>query len=90
MVVALPIPEPRPDDHEDVHWQLSTASALWARGESAEALKWLRRAADKGHAPAQSNLGILLAQRGEKVTLTAILMPRGRASLIAVSRSSSH
>lgn len=46
MVVALPIPEPRPDDHEDVHWQLSTASALWARGESAEALKWLRRAAE--------------------------------------------
>ncbi len=43
---ALPIPEPRSDDDEDVHWALSTAAALWARGESKEALKWLRRAAE--------------------------------------------
>jgi hypothetical protein len=43
---ALPIPQPLPDDDEDVHWALSTASALWARGEAQEALKWLRRAAE--------------------------------------------
>jgi hypothetical protein len=40
------IPLPQPDDEEDVHWALSTASALWGRGEQAEALKWLRRAAE--------------------------------------------
>ena len=46
MSVSLPIPEPRAEDDEDVHWALSTASALWARGEPQEALKWLRRAAE--------------------------------------------
>lgn len=34
--------------------------------DKAKAEDFYRRAADKGHAPAQSNLGILLAQRGEK------------------------
>jgi hypothetical protein len=41
-----PIPEPRADDDEDVRWALSTAGSLWARGDSGEALKWLRRAAE--------------------------------------------
>lgn len=47
MEVAEQIPVPLPDDEEDVHWALSTASALWGRGEQAEALKWLRRAAER-------------------------------------------
>ena len=34
--------------------------------DKAKAEDFYRRAADKGHAPAQSNLGIVLAQRGEK------------------------
>lgn len=46
MEAAATIPSPHEDDDEDVHWALSTASALWARGERAEALKWLRRAAE--------------------------------------------
>src|SRR5215468_10700266 len=41
-----PIPPPNQSDDEDVHWALSTAGALWNRGERAEALKWLRRAAE--------------------------------------------
>ncbi len=45
--MEAPIPTPRQDDDEDVHWALSTAGALWARGEHAEALKWLRRAAEQ-------------------------------------------
>jgi hypothetical protein len=43
---ASPIPPPHADDDEDVHWALSTASALWTRGDTGEALKWLRRAAE--------------------------------------------
>lgn len=46
MASPSPIPSPRPDDDEDVHWALSTASALWARGDGAESIKWLRRAAE--------------------------------------------
>src|SRR3954447_20087309 len=47
MDAPAPIPPPRLDDDEDVHWALSTANALWGRGERAEALKWLRRAAEQ-------------------------------------------
>ncbi|WP_437820242.1 hypothetical protein [Sorangium sp. So ce1078] len=42
-----PIPPPHDEDDEDVHWALSTATALWARGEREEALRWLRRAAEQ-------------------------------------------
>jgi hypothetical protein len=45
--MEAPIPQPRLDDDEDVHWALSTAVALWGRGERTEALKWLRRAAEQ-------------------------------------------
>jgi hypothetical protein len=37
---------PADDDDEDVRWALSTASSFWARGETADALKWVRRAAE--------------------------------------------
>src|SRR3954462_916867 len=43
---AVALPEPRPEDDEDVVWGLSTATALWARGEHGDAIVWLRRAAD--------------------------------------------
>ncbi|MDI1435179.1 hypothetical protein QHF89_37095, partial [Polyangium sorediatum] len=46
-MVDSPIPPPKDDDDEDVHWALSTASALWGRGERAEALRWLKRAAEQ-------------------------------------------
>ncbi len=43
---AVDLPKPHPDDDEDVVDWLSTARALWARGERADALVWLRRAAE--------------------------------------------
>lgn len=50
MTVVAPgqpsIPEPRGDDDEDVSWALSTAAAVFARGDPHEGLKWLRRAAE--------------------------------------------
>jgi hypothetical protein len=41
-----PIPAARKDDTEDVAWALSTAEAMYARGDRGDALKWLRRAAE--------------------------------------------
>ena len=41
-----PIPPARKDDSEDVAWALSTAEAMYARGDHGDALKWLRRAAE--------------------------------------------
>ena len=43
---SSPIPKVRDDDPEDVSWALSTAATSFARGDRAEALKWLRRAAE--------------------------------------------
>jgi hypothetical protein len=43
---AGPIPPAKKDDSEDVAWALSTAEAMFARGDRGEALKWLRRAAE--------------------------------------------
>src|SRR3954471_15793732 len=55
--VAVALPEPRPEDDEDVVWGLSTASALWARGERGDAIVWLRRAADAAVAAGQTFRG---------------------------------
>ena len=45
--LALPqVPEPKPDDPEDVSWSLSTAEAMWARGDHLEGIKWVRKAAE--------------------------------------------
>jgi hypothetical protein len=41
-----PIPAAKKDDSEDVAWALSTAEAMYARGDRTDALKWLRRAAE--------------------------------------------
>jgi hypothetical protein len=41
-----PIPPAIHEDPEDVAWALSTAEAMYARGERSDALKWLRRAAE--------------------------------------------
>ena len=43
-MAAAPFPAPRDDDPEDVHWALTTAVSLQARGDLGEALRWLRKA----------------------------------------------
>jgi hypothetical protein len=40
-----PIPSPQPGDSEDLELALETAQRMYSTGDSAEALKWLRRAA---------------------------------------------
>jgi hypothetical protein len=46
-LLSLPkIPKPKKDDPEDVAWALSTAEAMWSRAENADAIKWIRRAAE--------------------------------------------
>jgi hypothetical protein len=61
--LAVTLPESRPEDDEDVVWGLSTASALWARGERGDAIVWLRRAADAaaaaGQEPRAGELGMI-------------------------------
>jgi hypothetical protein len=40
-----PVLEPQPEDSADVRWALETAIALWARGETAQAVSWMQHAA---------------------------------------------
>lgn len=68
------VPESKPDDPEDVSWALSTAEAMWARGDHADGIKWVRRAAEAASeadkdaralelAKAAADLQALLARR---------------------------
>lgn len=70
-----PIPKPLPDDDEDVHWALSTATALWARGEAQEALKWLRRAAETASDANNDERALTLFKAA--ADCTALLTARG-------------
>jgi hypothetical protein len=45
-LVIPTVPESKPEDPEDVSWALSTAEAMWTRGDHAEGIKWVRRAAE--------------------------------------------
>src|SRR5882724_5846022 len=47
-------PEPLDNDDDDVAWALQTAKVTWQRGAHADAIVWLRRAADT--ADQQSNV----------------------------------
>ena len=43
-------PQPLDDDDDDVAWALQTAQVQWKRGGQADAIVWLRRAADSADA----------------------------------------
>lgn len=67
------LPRPRDDDAEDVAWALSTAEALWKRGERADAISWIRKAATAA-AEAEADLRVLeLAKAAAE--LSAMITP---------------
>src|SRR5262245_66390148 len=75
------IPSPLEQDDEDVHWALSTASALWTRGERTEALKWLRRAAETASdANADTRALELFKAAAEVATRISSARPPGASS----------
>lgn len=43
---VLTVPPPRDDDHDDVAWALRAASAQWRRDATADAIGWVKRAAE--------------------------------------------
>ncbi len=81
MARNVSFPSPREDDQEDVHWALTTATSLHSRGDTDEALRWLRkavavavacdldaRAIELGRLAAdiEESLGAASTQRGQK------------------------
>src|SRR5262245_33606048 len=75
MAKVVALPEPRPDDDEDVVWGLSTATALWGRGERYDAIVWVRRAAEAATAAGQpfraSELGLFANELEEAMVNAA-------------------
>jgi len=63
-----PIPPPLPEDPEDVSWALSTAGAMWSRGDLVEALKWLRRGAEAASEAEHDDRALQLAKIAADLT----------------------
>jgi hypothetical protein len=70
---SVPIPPPKKDDSEDVAWALSTAEAMYARGDRSDALKWLRRAAESASEADADDRALELAKAA--ADLAAIVGP---------------
>jgi hypothetical protein len=65
-----------PSDSEEVGWALSTAEALLGRGERAEAIKWVRRAAEQASDDGADDRSLELAKAvGELAALVASAPP---------------
>jgi hypothetical protein len=63
-----PIPTAKKDDDEDVSWALSTAEAMWTRGEHHDAVKWLRRAAEAAAEAQADDRALELAKAAADLT----------------------
>lgn len=61
-------PTPVDDDAEDVVLALETAGALWSNGNPAEALRWLRRAADSAEQAGNDLRAVALAKTAAELT----------------------
>jgi hypothetical protein len=70
------VPEAAPDDPEDVSWALSTAEAMWARGDHAEGIKWVRRAAEAASEAENDLRALQLAKAAADLTNVISRMSR--------------
>ena len=78
--LALPqVPEAQPEDPEDVSWALSTAEAMWARGDHLEGIKWVRKAAEAASEVENDERALELAKAASE--LTTLIARRSRASI---------
>src|ERR1041385_65196 len=62
MEASFEFPTAQSDDASDVAVALETAKALWRRGDSREALRWLRRAAARGDPEGDDLRAVALAR----------------------------
>jgi len=78
--LAIPeIPEAKPDDPEDVSWALSTAEAMWARGDNLEGIKWVRKAAEAASDAENDERALELAKAASE--LASLIARKSRASI---------
>ncbi len=78
--LALPtVPEAKPEDPEDVSWALSTAEAMWARGDNLEGIKWVRKAAEAAADAEQDERYLELVKAASD--LASLIARRSQASI---------
>jgi hypothetical protein len=78
--LALPtVPEAKPEDPEDVSWALSTAEAMWARGDNLEGIKWVRKAAEAAADAEQDERYLELVKAASD--LASMIARRSQASI---------
>ncbi|MBX3185462.1 MAG: hypothetical protein KF819_00550 [Labilithrix sp.] len=78
--LVLPqVPEAKPEDPEDVSWALSTAEAMWARGDHLEGIKWVRKAAEAASDVEDDMRALELAKAASE--LAGIVARRSMASI---------
>ncbi len=66
--VVLPkIPEAKSSDPEDVSWALTTAEAMWARGDHLEGIKWVRKAAEAASVVNNDGRALELAKEASRL-----------------------
>lgn len=75
------VPEPKPEDAEDVSWALSTAEAMWARGDHSEGIKWVRRAAEAASEAENDERALELAKAAADLAGLISRPPPGPASV---------
>ena len=75
MTQSLAFPAAEPDDSEDVTWTLQTAGTMWARGDTHEAVRWLRRAAEAAGDSGNDMRAVALAQAAADLTTDLQLPP---------------
>jgi hypothetical protein len=82
-MAELLIPPPEAGDGEDVHWALTTAASLHARGDYPEALRWLRRAVASAVASSNDGRAIELGRRAAELeeALSAASTDRSRDTM---------
>src|SRR5262245_63691388 len=62
MEASIEFPSAKTNDASDVATALETAQALWRRGDSREALRWLRRAAEGAESEGDDMRAVALAR----------------------------
>lgn len=75
MTAELAFPAPEASDPEDVAWNLQTGGTMWARGDSHEAVRWLRRAAEAASDAGSDMRAVNLARAAADLTAALELPP---------------
>lgn len=75
MTEQLEFPGPEPGDPEDVTWTLQTAGTMWNRGDTHEAIRWLRRAAEAAGNSGADLRAVTLARAAADLTSALDIPP---------------